>query len=113
MPDTLHYFIDEGGDDTLFGKGGEWQTHESGYAYHKKSLYDELVRQLFNKFHRIAYVLDITFSERGSSDRTKAFEKAINQACRDVAGDKKNHTRDLGGTASTSQVGDTVCAKVA
>ncbi|HVT90725.1 MAG TPA: 3-isopropylmalate dehydrogenase [Tepidisphaeraceae bacterium] len=38
---------------------------------------------------------------------------AINQACKDVVADKKNHTRDLGGTASTSQVGDAVCAKLA
>ncbi|HVZ18345.1 MAG TPA: 3-isopropylmalate dehydrogenase [Terriglobales bacterium] len=38
---------------------------------------------------------------------------AINQACRDVVADKKNHTRDLGGTASTSQVGDAVCARIA
>src|SRR5215211_6457373 len=34
---------------------------------------------------------------------------AINKACRDVVADKKNHTRDLGGTASTSQVGEAVC----
>jgi 3-isopropylmalate dehydrogenase len=34
--------------------------------------------------------------------------KAINGACRDVVADAKNHTRDLGGTASTSQVGDAV-----
>jgi len=33
---------------------------------------------------------------------------AINQACKDVMADKANHTRDLGGTASTSQVGDAV-----
>src|SRR5215216_7496788 len=38
---------------------------------------------------------------------------AINQACRDVVADKANHTRDLGGTASTSQVGDAVCQKLA
>lgn len=38
---------------------------------------------------------------------------AINQACKDVVADKKNHTRDLGGTATTSQVGDAVAAKVA
>lgn len=38
---------------------------------------------------------------------------AINQACKDVVADKKNHTRDLGGTATTSQVGDVVAAKVA
>jgi 3-isopropylmalate dehydrogenase len=38
---------------------------------------------------------------------------AINQACKDVVADSKNHTRDLGGTATTSQVGDAVCAKIA
>src|SRR4051812_18748771 len=37
---------------------------------------------------------------------------AINQACRDVVADAKNHTRDLGGTASTSQVGDAVAKLV-
>jgi 3-isopropylmalate dehydrogenase len=37
---------------------------------------------------------------------------AINQACREIVADKKNHTRDLGGTASTTQVGDAVAAKV-
>jgi 3-isopropylmalate dehydrogenase len=38
---------------------------------------------------------------------------AINQACREIVADKNNHTRDLGGTASTTQVGDAVCAKIA
>lgn len=38
---------------------------------------------------------------------------AVNQACREIVGDRKNHTRDLGGTASTSAVGDAVCAKIA
>jgi len=38
---------------------------------------------------------------------------AINQACKDVVADPKNHTRDLGGTATTTQVGDAVAAKVA
>src|SRR5687767_14114677 len=38
--------------------------------------------------------------------------KAVNKACKDVVADVKNHTRDLGGTASTSQVGDAVVARV-
>jgi 3-isopropylmalate dehydrogenase len=38
---------------------------------------------------------------------------AINQACRDVVADPKNQTRDLGGTATTTQVGDAVCARIA
>jgi 3-isopropylmalate dehydrogenase len=37
---------------------------------------------------------------------------AINQACRDVVADPKNHTRDLGGTATTTQVGDAVAARI-
>jgi 3-isopropylmalate dehydrogenase len=37
---------------------------------------------------------------------------AINQACKDVVADPANHTRDLGGTATTTQVGDAVCAKL-
>src|SRR3954453_5270704 len=38
---------------------------------------------------------------------------AINQACKDVVADPMNHTRDLGGTASTSHVGDAVCRLIA
>jgi 3-isopropylmalate dehydrogenase len=38
---------------------------------------------------------------------------AINTACKEVVAEKKNHTRDLGGTATTTQVGDAVCAKIA
>jgi 3-isopropylmalate dehydrogenase len=38
--------------------------------------------------------------------------KAVNKACKDVVADVKNHTRDLGGTASTSQVGDAVVTRV-
>ncbi len=37
---------------------------------------------------------------------------AINNACRAVVADPKNHTRDLGGTASTSQVTEAVAAKI-
>ncbi|MDB5304178.1 MAG: 3-isopropylmalate dehydrogenase [Phycisphaerales bacterium] len=39
--------------------------------------------------------------------------KSINRACQAVVADPKNHTRDLGGTASTSQVGDAVVAAMA
>src|SRR5688572_18978920 len=44
-------------------------------------------------------------------DQPKA-AAAINQACRDVVADPKNHTRDLGGTATTAQVGDAVAARI-
>lgn len=39
--------------------------------------------------------------------------RAIQNACTDVVADPKNHTRDLGGTATTTQVGEAVCAKLA
>jgi len=39
--------------------------------------------------------------------------KSINQACQKVVADPKNHTRDLGGTATTTQVGDAVVAALA
>src|SRR6195952_2535609 len=38
---------------------------------------------------------------------------AINKACKDIVVDKKFHTRDLGGTAMTTDVGDAVAAKLA
>jgi 3-isopropylmalate dehydrogenase len=52
-------------------------------------------------FLSVAMMLDFLGQPRAAS--------AINQACKDVVADPKNHTRDLGGTASTSQVGDAVC----
>jgi tartrate dehydrogenase/decarboxylase/D-malate dehydrogenase len=39
--------------------------------------------------------------------------KSIQDACQKVVADPKNHTRDLGGTATTTQVGDTVVAAMA
>ena len=38
---------------------------------------------------------------------------AVNLACKEVVADPKNHTRDLGGTANTSDVGDAVAKHVA
>jgi 3-isopropylmalate dehydrogenase len=56
-------------------------------------------------FLSVAMMLDFLGQPRAAS--------AINQACKDVVADPKNHTRDLGGTASTSQVGDAVCRLIA
>ena len=44
-------------------------------------------------------------------DHSKA-AKAINIACQEIVADPKNHTRDLGGNATTTQVGEAVCAKI-
>lgn len=41
-----------------------------------------------------------------------AAAKAIQKACQEVVADKKYHTRDLGGTANTADVGNAVCAKI-
>jgi isocitrate/isopropylmalate dehydrogenase len=38
---------------------------------------------------------------------------AINRACQEIVSDPKNHTRDLGGTATTAQVGDAVATRIA
>ncbi len=38
--------------------------------------------------------------------------RAIQKACQEVVADPKNHTRDLGGTATTSQITDAVVARV-
>jgi 3-isopropylmalate dehydrogenase len=43
----------------------------------------------------------------------KEASAAINRACADVVADPKKHTRDLGGTATTTQIGDVVCSRVA
>ena len=56
-------------------------------------------------FLSVAMMLDFL----GKSDAAKA----INSACAAVVADRANHTRDLGGTASTSQVGDAVAKLVA
>ena len=55
-------------------------------------------------FLSVAMMLDFL----GQTDAAKA----VNQACKDVVTDPANHTRDLGGTASTGAVGDAVVAKL-
>jgi len=56
-------------------------------------------------FLSVAMMLDFLGQEKAAA--------AIQKACQEVVADPKNHTRDLGGTAGTSQVGDKVCAKMA
>jgi 3-isopropylmalate dehydrogenase len=53
-------------------------------------------------FLSVAMMLDFLSQPRAAA--------AINQACKDVVADPKNHTRDLGGTASTTQVTTAVIA---
>src|SRR3954462_1256990 len=55
-------------------------------------------------FLSVAMMLDFLGQPKAAS--------AINHACKDVMADPKNHTRDLGGTATTAQVGEAVTAKV-
>src|SRR5580658_9842671 len=56
-------------------------------------------------FLSVAMMLDFLNQPRAAA--------AISQACKDVVADPKNHTRDLGGTASTTAVTDAVVAKIA
>jgi tartrate dehydrogenase/decarboxylase/D-malate dehydrogenase len=56
-------------------------------------------------FLSVAMMLDLL-------DQLKA-AAAINKACQEVVVEPKNHTRDLGGQATTTQVGEAVCARIA
>jgi tartrate dehydrogenase/decarboxylase/D-malate dehydrogenase len=53
-------------------------------------------------FLSVAMMLDFLGQDKAAT--------AINQACRATVADAKNHTRDLGGTASTSQSTEAVLA---
>jgi 3-isopropylmalate dehydrogenase len=55
-------------------------------------------------FLSVAMMLDFLGQPQAAS--------AINQACKEIVADPKNHTRDLGGQATTSQVGDAVVGKI-
>ena len=48
--------------------------------YQPNSLYDDLIRNLYAKFHRIADEYHICIAQRGKSDRSKALKQAIEQA---------------------------------
>ncbi|HEY1686238.1 MAG TPA: 3-isopropylmalate dehydrogenase [Tepidisphaeraceae bacterium] len=56
-------------------------------------------------FLSIAMMLDF-LDQRPAAD-------AIKEACTETVVDKKNHTRDLGGTATTTQLTEVVCQKLA
>jgi tartrate dehydrogenase/decarboxylase/D-malate dehydrogenase len=55
-------------------------------------------------FLSVAMMLDFLHQPKAAA--------AINEACRAVVADAKNHTRDLGGTATTTQVTEAVVAKL-
>lgn len=50
---------------------------EMGYRYHQNELYDELMRSLFGKFHRLADRYRVYVARRGTSDRNEALRAAI------------------------------------
>src|SRR6185437_6058402 len=64
-----------------------------------------------NKANPIATFLSVAMMLDFLEQKNAA--EAIYKACADVVADKANHTRDLGGTATTTQVGDALCAKLA
>lgn len=56
---------------------------EPGYRYQHNELYDELMRSLFGKFHRLADRYAVCVARRGQSDRNEAIRTAIEHAERD------------------------------
>jgi len=53
---------------------------DAAYRYHPNELYDYMVRRLFKNLIHKADEYNITFSERGKSDRTAALRKALEAA---------------------------------
>lgn len=56
---------------------------EPGYRYQHNELYDDLMRSLFGKFHRLADSYAVCVARRGQSDRNEAIRTAIEHAERD------------------------------
>ena len=73
-------------------------------AYKTFEKYAENLANPIATFLSVAMMLDFL-------NQPKAAE-AVNNACQQVVADPKNRTRDLGGSATTTQVGEAVCAKL-
>lgn len=56
------------------------RASEPTFRYNSDSLYDTLVRLLFNKFHRLADRYDLYIAKRGNKDRNLALKTAIEHA---------------------------------
>jgi hypothetical protein len=50
------------------------------YRYRPNEVYDTLIGELFDKFHRAAEEVRICFSRRGKEDRTRALQAALEKA---------------------------------
>lgn len=62
------------------------QAADPHFRYNPDSLYDTLVRLLFNKFHRLADRYELSIAKRGKKDRNLALKTAIGHAEQDFEG---------------------------
>lgn len=62
------------------------RTTDPWFRYNPDSLYDTLVRLLFNKFHYMADRYELYIAKRGNKDRNHALKAAIEQAEQDFEG---------------------------
>lgn len=53
------------------------------YRYNPDSIYDDLMRSLFSKFHRLADQYELCVARRGAKDRNHAIQTAIESAEKD------------------------------
>lgn len=59
------------------------REQDPGYRYRPNALYDNLVRSLFAKFHRLADRYELCVAKRGNKDRNHAIAQALEHAERD------------------------------
>jgi hypothetical protein len=59
------------------------REQDPGYRYQPNALYDNLVRSLFAKFHRLADRYELCVAKRGKKDRNQAIAQALEHAERD------------------------------